>query len=129
MKSFNFSKINNNSHNKSNSSRIRLKKRNNQNSFPKPKKPENKKNNTLNYSDKNNIPNGIIDLTKEKKKSPIKNEEMMKQIKNTIDDNLKIMLNFSYENFLRKESEHESKDFSREIEINNESNGNLSNNN
>ena len=53
----------------------------------------------------------------------------MKQIKNTIDDNLKIMLNFSYENFLRKESEHESKDFSREIEINNESNGNLSNNN
>jgi hypothetical protein len=52
----------------------------------------------------------------------------MKQIKNTIDDNLKIMLNFSYENFLKKESEHESKDLSKEIEIN-ESNCNLSSNN
>ena len=52
----------------------------------------------------------------------------MKQIKNSIDDNLKIMLNFSYENFLSKESGHESKDVSREIEIN-ESNGNSSSNN
>ena len=38
------------------------------------------------------------------------NEEMMKKIKNSIDDNLKVMLNFSYENFLSKESERESKD-------------------
>jgi len=38
------------------------------------------------------------------------NEELMKKIKNSIDDNLKVMLNFSYENFLSKESERESKD-------------------
>ena len=132
IKSFNFSKIKNNSHtnSKSKSSRIRLN-RNKQHSFPKPKKPEiNKiKNNDLIKSIENKkIPNSKIDLTKEKKKPPVKNEEIMKQIKNTIDDNLKIMLNFSYENFLSKESEHESKDVSREIEIN-ESNGNLSSNN
>ncbi len=47
-----------------------------------------------------------------------KNDEMIKQIKNSIDDNLKIMFNFSYENFLSKESENESKDVSREIEMN-----------
>jgi hypothetical protein len=48
-----------------------------------------------------------------------KNEEMIKEIKNTLDDNLKVMFNFSYENFLSKESEHdESKDRSHEIEIN-----------
>ena len=132
IKSFNFSKINNNSHtnSKSKSSRIRLN-RNKQHSFPKPKKPEiNKKknNNILTSIDDKKIPNSTIDLTKEKKKSSVKNEEIMKQIKNTIDDNLKIMLNFSYENFLSKESGHESKDVSREIEIN-ESNGNLSSNN
>ena len=38
-----------------------------------------------------------------------KNEEIMKQIKNSLDDNLKVMFNFSYENFLSKESETESK--------------------
>ena len=43
---------------------------------------------------------------------------MLKQIKNTIDDNLKCMFNFSYENFLSKESEHESKELSGEIEMN-----------
>ena len=48
----------------------------------------------------------------------LKNDEMLKQIKNTIDDNLKIMFNFSYENFLSKQSEHESKEISREIEMN-----------
>ena len=34
---------------------------------------------------------------------------MMKQIKSTLDDNLKVIFNFSYENFLSKESESESK--------------------
>ena len=38
------------------------------------------------------------------------NEEMMNKIKDSIDDNLRVMLNFSYENFLSKESERESKD-------------------
>ena len=37
-------------------------------------------------------------------------EEMMNKIKDSIDDNLRVMLNFSYENFLSKESERESKD-------------------
>ena len=45
------------------------------------------------------------------RKSKLLNEEMMKKIKNTVDDNLKIMLNFSYENFLSKESEQESKEY------------------
>ena len=62
------------------------------------KSNENKKDNK--DSKENN--NGLqINLT---------NEEMMKKIKNSIDDNLKVMLNFSYENFLSKESERESKD-------------------
>ena len=37
----------------------------------------------------------------------IANDELMKKIKNSLDDNLKVMLNFSYENFLSKESERE----------------------
>ena len=49
-----------------------------------------------------------------KKKNSIKNEEMMKEIKNTLDDNLKVMFNFSYENFLSKESESESKKSSQQ---------------
>ena len=37
-------------------------------------------------------------------------EEMLDKIKNSLDDdNLKVMLNFSYEDFLSKESERESK--------------------
>jgi hypothetical protein len=47
---------------------------------------------------------------------PIQNpEEMLDKIKNSLDDdNLKVMLNFSYENFLSKESERESKELSIE---------------
>ena len=42
-------------------------------------------------------------------------EEMLDKIKNSLDDdNLKVMLNFSYENFLSKESERESKEYSIE---------------
>ena len=49
------------------------------------------------------------------KKSLQTSEEMLKQIKNSLDDeNLKGMLNFSYENFLSKESERESKEYSIE---------------
>jgi hypothetical protein len=45
-------------------------------------------------------------------------EEMLNKIKNSLDDdNLKGMLNFSYENFLSKESERESKDYSIEDNI------------
>ena len=42
----------------------------------------------------------------EKKK---KNEEQLKQIKSGLDENLKYLFNFSYENFLNKESENDSK--------------------
>ena len=54
----------------------------------------NNKNKTHNEEKRNSI----------SKKYKLLNEEMMKKIKNTIDDNLKIMFNFSYENFLSKES-------------------------
>ena len=46
------------------------------------------------------------------KKYKLLNEEMMEKIKSTLDDNLKGMFNFSYENFLSKESEPESKEYS-----------------
>ena len=38
-----------------------------------------------------------------------KNEDQLKQIKSGLDDNLKFLFNFSYENFLNKESENDSK--------------------
>ena len=41
-------------------------------------------------------------------------KKLPKKIKNSLDDNLKIMFNFSYENFLSKESEQESKEYSLE---------------
>ena len=72
----------------------------------------------LNSNEKSNRiwNNNNIDENKNlaNKKYKLLNEEMMKKIKNTIDDNLKIMFNFSYENFLSKESEQESKEFSIE---------------
>ena len=46
--------------------------------------------------------------------NPIQNsEEMLDKIKKSLDDeSLKVMLNFSYENFLSKESERDSKEYS-----------------
>ena len=46
--------------------------------------------------------------------TPVLNsDEMLDKIKKSLDDdNLKVMLNFSYENFLSKESERESKEYS-----------------
>ena len=80
---------------------------------------ENEKNNQINS---NKIKSQYIDLNLEKSSSINninKNEEMMKQIKNTLDENLKVIFNFSYENFLSKESESESKKSSQqEIMIN-----------
>ena len=38
-----------------------------------------------------------------------KSNEQLKEIKSSLDDNLKVMFNFSYEGFLNKESESESK--------------------
>ena len=50
----------------------------------------------------------------------IKNSEQLKKIKSTLEDNLKFMFNFSYEGFLNKESETDSKK-SLEDNINNNS--------
>ncbi len=50
----------------------------------------------------------------------IKNSEQLKKIKSTLEDNLKFMFNFSYEGFLNKESETDSKK-SLEDNINNSS--------
>ncbi len=58
---------------------------------------------------RNNISNNInknINLNKNENK---KNDEQLKQIKSGLDENLKFLFNFSYENFLNKESESESK--------------------
>lgn len=83
---------------------------------------ENEKNNQINSNKENKIKSQYIDLNLEKSSSINninKNEEMMKQIKNTLDENLKVIFNFSYENFLSKESESESKKSSQqEIMIN-----------
>ena len=46
------------------------------------------------------------------KKLKLLNEEMLEKIKSTLYDNLKDMFNFSYENFLSKKSEPESKEYS-----------------
>jgi len=46
-----------------------------------------------------------------------KNAEQLKQIKSGLDENLKFLFNFSYENFLNKESESESKKSVSDINI------------
>ena len=51
-----------------------------------------------------------------------KNNELLKEIKSSLDDNLKIMFNFSYECFLNKESESESKRTFEEGNVNTNSN-------
>lgn len=93
-------------------------------------------NNTIFNKYKNNYNFGLLNNNNKKKlkiiniklQNPKKNnggnallkqlqnsEEMLKKIKNSLDDdNLKVMLNFSYENFLSKESERESKEYSVE---------------
>lgn len=51
------------------------------------------------------------------------NEEIIRNIKNNLDDSLKMMLNFSYGDFLSKESEQDSKNVSQEYGINNTEDG------
>ena len=69
---------------------------------------------SLNQTLRNNsqkIMNSKNEKNKNEKKenNEIKNLEQLKKIKSTLEDNLKYMFNFSYENFLNKESETESK--------------------
>ena len=46
---------------------------------------------------------------KNEKEKDNRSEDQLKQIKSGLDDNLKFLFNFSYENFLNKESENDSK--------------------
>ena len=87
-----------------------------------------KNNHSINNSNK-------IYIVKDKKiknieynNNEIKNLEQLKVIKSTLDDNLKVMFNFSYECFLNKESDSQSKK-SVEDTINNNENIIITNNN
>lgn len=72
---------------------------------------DNKKLKIINIKLQKPIKNG----GKEMQNSLQTSEDMLKNIKNSLDDdNLKGMLNFSYENFLSKESERESREYSIE---------------
>ena len=64
------------------------------------------RNNTYNNNKaKKQITNNLLSVNKGKNS----NEEQLKQIKSGLDENLKFLFNFSYENFLNKESENDSK--------------------
>ena len=96
-------------------------------------KEVNKENNVLNITNVNfkKDENNFINLNEEKieneknnildNNNEIKNSEQLKKIKSTLEPNLKYMFNFSYEGFLNKESETDSKK-SLEENINNNSN-------
>ena len=73
--------------------------------------------NLINKNNKNNIIKEVINESK--------NSEQLKEIKSSLDENLKIMFNFSYEDFLNKESETESKK-SMDENNNNSNNNNIS---
>ena len=73
--------------------------------------------NLINHNNKNNIIKEVINESK--------NSEQLKEIKSSLDENLKIMFNFSYEDFLNKESETESKK-SMDENNNNSNNNNIS---
>ena len=59
---------------------------------------------------------------KNEKEDEIKNNELLKEVKSSLDDNLKVMFNFSYECFLNKESESESKRSFEEGNVNTNTN-------
>ena len=72
--------------------------------------------NLINHNNKNNIIKEVINESK--------NSEQLKEIKSSLDENLKIMVNFSYEEFINKEIETEIKNSI--YENNNNSNNNNS---
>ena len=73
------------------------------------KKNENINNNKNIYKKENKKQEKKEENKKKEKEKENKNEEQLKQIKSGLDDNLKFLFNFSYENFLNKESENDSK--------------------
>ena len=75
------------------------------------KKNENINNNkkTHNRESRNKKEEKKEEIKRNESEKENKNEEQLKQIKSGLDDNLKFLFNFSYENFLNKESENDSK--------------------
>ena len=73
------------------------------NNISKNKNKENKNTNGENTSEKENNKNE----NKKTSERTAKNNELILKIKDSLDDNLKHILNFSYENFLNKESERD----------------------
>ena len=67
-----------------------------------------KKSKSINTENKNIIENEKL-KTIESINNENKNSEQLKVIKSSLDENLKVMFNFSYEGFLNKESETQSK--------------------
>ena len=70
--------------------------------------------NTTDISNTNNTnikfnTNRNVSRSSRNKRFPSNSTKAISISNNLIDDNLKVMFNFSYENFLSKESEHESK--------------------
>ena len=61
---------------------------------------------------------GYINIPSSSRRNRALNEEILKTIKNNLEDSMKIMLNFSYGDFLSKESEQESKDLSQHCAFN-----------
>ena len=113
-KNKNKSLLNNNNNNKTiNDSIKKIKKYTNKNySNYNNNNNYNLKENNIKKKMENKIKNNIIkNVNKKEIKSSDyetkKNSEQLKEIKSSLDDNLKIMFNFSYEYFLNKESETE----------------------
>ena len=77
--------------------------------------------NTKIQNDNQDTITNLVKDTGEFKGNEQKNSDQLREIKSSLDDNLKVMFNFSYECFLNKESESESR---RSIEDNYNANGN-----
>ena len=114
-KNKNKSLLNNNNNNKTINDTInKIKKYTNKNysNYNNNNYNNNLKENNIKKKMENKIKNNIIkNVNKKEIKSSDyeikKNSEQLKEIKSSLDDNLKIMFNFSYEYFLNKESETE----------------------
>lgn len=91
-------------------------KKNLNNSIENNKKSEVKK---LNIEiNENDGTDGCVNLPSSYRKNVAINEEILKTVRNNLEDSMKVMLNFSYGDFLSKESEQESKDLSQHYAFN-----------
>ena len=89
---------------------------------------EESENNNYHNENRETITN-IVNETGEFNGSDAKNSEQLREIKSSLDDNLKVMFNFSYECFLNKESESEGRrsfeDVNYITNMNNKNNNNI----